>query len=57
MTAYHILGAVLMCGQILTCFLIVAALPKLIPGSAWRPAFFGIMLTMATAIWIMKGIS
>ena len=57
MNAYLILGAVLMCGQILTCFFIVAALPKLISGSAWRPAFFGIMLTMATAIWIMKGIS
>ena len=57
MNAYLILGAVLMCGQVIACFLIVAALPKLAAGGAWRAAFVGIMLTMATAIWIMKGIS
>ena len=57
MNAYLILGAVLMCGQIIACFLIVAALPKLAASGAWRAAFIGIILTMATAIWIMKGIS
>jgi hypothetical protein len=57
MTAYQLLGAVLMCAQILTCFFIVAVFPKLASGGAWRVAFIGIILTMATAIWIMKGIS
>ena len=57
MTAYQLLGAFLMCAQILTCFFIVAAFPKLASGGAWRVAFIGIILTMATAIWIMKGIS
>ncbi|MFM8279755.1 MAG: hypothetical protein ACKN9R_05365 [Candidatus Limnocylindrus sp.] len=57
MNTYHLLGAVLMCGQILTCFLVVAAFPRLAAAGAWRAAFAGICLTMATAIWMMRSLS
>lgn len=57
MNAYFILGFVLMLGQVLSCFLIAAALPQLAAAKAARPALIGIFLTMATAIWIMRVLS
>jgi hypothetical protein len=57
MNAYFVLGFVLMLGQILSCFLIVAALPHLAANKAAKPALVGVFLTMATAIWIMRVLS
>jgi hypothetical protein len=57
MSWFQMLGAVLMCAQIVLCFLIVAAFPKLAAGGAWRAAFGTICLTMATAIWLMRSLT
>ena len=57
MNWFQMLGSVLMCAQIVLCFLIVLAFPKLAAGGAWRAAFATICLTMATAIWMMRSLT